>query len=100
MGFAGLERDTITGLNLAVFRQENPSTGRWTSQDPLGFAAGDANLYRYVGNDSTGMVDPSGLEQESLPTKSTVEGISTGVINQLKKKKGSYGSEVNGTRIT
>jgi hypothetical protein len=24
MGFAGVERDTITGLNLAVFREENP----------------------------------------------------------------------------
>jgi hypothetical protein len=29
--------------------------------DPLGFAAGDANLYRYVGNDPINDVDPSGL---------------------------------------
>jgi hypothetical protein len=28
MGFAMLERDTVTGLNLAVFRDENPGTGR------------------------------------------------------------------------
>ena len=61
MGFAGMERDTVTGLNLAVNRVENPGTGRWTSQDPLGFAAGDANLYRYVGNDSVNIADPSGL---------------------------------------
>ena len=38
MGFAGMERDTVTGLNLAVYRVQNPGTGRWTSQDPLGFA--------------------------------------------------------------
>ena len=62
MGFAGMERDTVTGLNLAVNRVENPGTGRWTSQDPLGFAAGDANLYRYVGNRPTEVADPSGLQ--------------------------------------
>ena len=32
------------------------------SQDPIGFAAGDANLYRYVGNEPTLYVDPSGLQ--------------------------------------
>ena len=61
MGIAGLERDTVTGLNLAVFREENPGTGRWDSQDPLGFAAGDADLYRYVANDGANEVDPTGL---------------------------------------
>ena len=35
-------------------------SGRWTTQDPLGFAAGDANLYRYVGNMATMATDPSG----------------------------------------
>jgi RHS repeat-associated protein len=62
MGFAGSERDTVAGLNLAVNRVENPGTGRWTSQDPLGFAAGDANLYRYVGNGPVYDTDKSGLE--------------------------------------
>jgi hypothetical protein len=36
--------------------------GRWLSEDPIGFGGGDANLYRYVGNASTGYVDPDGLE--------------------------------------
>ena len=67
MGFAGMERDTVTGLNLAVNRVENPGTGRWTSQDPLGFAAGDANLYRYVGNGPTVAIDMSGLEESKRP---------------------------------
>ena len=61
MGFAGLERDTVTGLNLAVYRVENPGTGRWTSKDPLGFAAGSRNLSGYTSNDPTNSVDPSGL---------------------------------------
>ena len=61
MGYAGLERDSITGLNLAVMRIQNPGTGRWTTQDPLSFAAGDGNLYRYVGNGATEGADPEGL---------------------------------------
>jgi RHS repeat-associated protein len=55
-----LARDTSTGLNLAVERVENPGTGRWDSQDPLGFGALDTNLYRYTYNDSPGLNDPSG----------------------------------------
>jgi hypothetical protein len=31
------------------------------SQDPIGFNAGDANLYRYVGNGPTTKIDPTGL---------------------------------------
>jgi hypothetical protein len=31
------------------------------SQDPLGFPAGDTNLYRYVGNEATDLVDLSGM---------------------------------------
>jgi RHS repeat-associated protein len=64
MGFAGMERDTVTGLNLAVNRVQNPGTGRWTSQDPLGFAAGDANLFSYVRNSPTNSRDPRGLREQ------------------------------------
>lgn len=39
----------------------DPSVGRWYGEDQLGFAAGDANLYRYVGNHPTNATDPSGL---------------------------------------
>ncbi len=66
MGFAGMERDTVTGLNLAVHRVENPTMGRWMSRDPLGFNAWDADLYRYVGNEPTGALDPSGLLREGF----------------------------------
>ncbi|MFV0446150.1 MAG: RHS repeat-associated core domain-containing protein, partial [Planctomycetaceae bacterium] len=38
----------------------DPSTGRFLSQDPLSFAAGDTNLYRYVGNSPTNATDPTG----------------------------------------
>ncbi len=36
-------------------------TGRWLSEDPLRFDAGDYNLYRYVGNEPVARQDASGL---------------------------------------
>jgi hypothetical protein len=39
----------------------DPKVGRWLSEDPLGFRAGDTNLSRYVSNNPVNMVDPSGL---------------------------------------
>jgi RHS repeat-associated protein len=58
--FASREFDAETGLYYNRARYLDPFTGRWTTQDPLGFAAGDANLYRYVGNMATMATDPSG----------------------------------------
>ena len=45
-------------------RWYDPSVGRWLSEDPIGFAAGDANLNRYCGNEPTKATDPTGLADE------------------------------------
>ena len=37
----------------------NPETGRFLSEDPIGFDGGDENLYRYVYNNPINSVDPS-----------------------------------------
>ena len=42
-------------------RSYDPNTGRFLSEDPLGFGGGDTNNYVYVGNSPTGFVDPLGL---------------------------------------
>jgi len=47
-------------------RYYDAAIGRWLSADPLGFAAGDANLYRYVGNSPSLFIDPSGLKAACL----------------------------------
>ena len=60
--YAGYQTDTTTGLYYANARYYNPATGTWTSQDPLGFDAGDSNLYRYVNNGPTNGTDPSGQQ--------------------------------------
>ncbi len=58
--FTGQEWDGDVALHYYNARWYDPLTGTFISKDPLNFAAGDANLYRYVGNDPTNFVDPSG----------------------------------------
>jgi RHS repeat-associated protein len=60
--FTGREYDAETGLYFYRARYYDPQAGRFISRDPLGFAAGDVNTYRYVGNSSPNYVDPWGLE--------------------------------------
>ena len=59
-GYTGRELDE-TGLYYYRARYYQPEIGRFLSEDPLGFNAGDANLYAYVGGDPVNRVDPSGM---------------------------------------
>jgi len=58
--YTGREYDPATGLYYNRARWYDPASGRFISEDPIGFAAGDANLYRYCGNSPTNATDPSG----------------------------------------
>ncbi|MBD2168526.1 putative Ig domain-containing protein [Calothrix membranacea FACHB-236] len=60
-GFTGREYDEETGLYYYRARYYDPSLGRFISQDPIGFEAGDTNLYRYVNNSPLNGIDPTGL---------------------------------------
>jgi RHS repeat-associated protein len=60
--YTGEEWDADSGLQYNWHRWYDSFDGRWTSQDPNGFAARDANVGRYVGNSSTNGTDPLGLE--------------------------------------
>ncbi|MEG4465002.1 FG-GAP-like repeat-containing protein [Microcoleus sp. D3_18cC1] len=64
-GFTGRELDSETGNYYYNSRYYDPQVGRFISEDTIGFAGGDANLYRYVGNSSTNYTDPTG---ELIPT--------------------------------
>jgi RHS repeat-associated protein len=59
-GYTGRELDTETGLYYYRARYYDSKVGRFISEDPMGFGAGDTNLYRYVGNNSTNYTDPTG----------------------------------------
>jgi RHS repeat-associated protein len=60
--WTGREYDAESGLQYNRGRYYDPKVGRWISQDPLGFDAGDSNLYRYVYNCSSIVTDPSGFD--------------------------------------
>ncbi len=60
-GWTGRYRDSVTGLQYNTERWLDTTTGRWLSQDPIGFRGDISNLYRYVGNSTTNWIDPSGL---------------------------------------
>src|SRR3974390_3113055 len=61
--WTGRETDVETGLQFNRARYYDPSAGRWISQDPMGFDAGDSNLYRYVSNKPTNLEGSSGLQE-------------------------------------
>jgi RHS repeat-associated protein len=56
-------KDPELELYLLGARYYDPALGRFLSQDPIGFEAGDANFYRYVENSPTNATDPSGYEK-------------------------------------
>ena len=60
-GYAGRPLEERTGLSDNRARWYEPGTGKFISEDPSGFKGGDANLFRYVGNDPLNRIDPSGL---------------------------------------
>jgi RHS repeat-associated protein len=64
-GYTGREYDSETEQYYYRARYYDQNVGKFISEDPLGFAAGDPNIYRYVGNSPTNFIDPLGLESNS-----------------------------------
>ncbi len=62
-GFAGGLDDRDTNLVHFGFRDYDPSTGRWTAKDPIGFGGGDVDLYGYVESDPVNWTDKDGLSK-------------------------------------
>ena len=77
-GYTGRWTDSRTGLQNNRARWYDADTGKWASEDPIGFAAGDANLSRYVGNGPVEATDPSGLQspggEQTFPTPNSLPG--------------------------
>jgi RHS repeat-associated protein len=85
-GYTGRDLDNETGLNYYRARYYDPIVGRFISEDPIGFTAGDANLYRYVGNNSVNATDPTGLLVDAVYdiTKGTL------TVTDRNTKKGVF----------
>jgi RHS repeat-associated protein len=62
--YTGRESDGL-GIDYYRARYYNPTTGRFLSEDPLGFLAGP-NFYAYAADDPIDFVDPSGMQEIML----------------------------------
>ena len=60
----GGRQDAVTGWYLFRFRDYIPGEGRWAERDPLGYGAGDTNLFRFVASCPIERQDPLGLDDE------------------------------------
>jgi RHS repeat-associated protein len=100
VGRQGYYGDSETGLYQLGngTRYYDPQTAQFLSKDPIGFASGDANLRRYVGNNPVKASDPSG-RLKVIPThpERTRTGVCGGAdsyaewtfeLNYAKKKRG------------
>jgi len=105
-GWQGENFDPLTGLQYHDARYYCPAAGTWTSQDPIGFGAGSANLYEYVGNDPTNATDPTGLvrvvmelyydasaaEDLTFPIGRAVQDETNRIVNDAVTRKAATGS--------
>ena len=82
-GYAHGIHDAHTGLVRFGARDYDPTTGRWTAKDPIGFAGGDTNLYGYVLNDPVNWVDPWGLERWAPNSFNTEEAAAMAALNEV-----------------
>jgi RHS repeat-associated protein len=60
--YTGREYDSETGNLYFRARFYNSIKGRFFQKDPIGFYGGDINLYAYVKNQPTFLIDPLGLQ--------------------------------------
>ena len=85
-GYAGRPLEARTGLSDNRARWYEPGSGKFINEDPSGFKGGDANLYRYVGNDPLDQVDPSGL------SASWAKNLGSGFYGSSSSSSSSLGS--------
>lgn len=82
--------EAATGYYHFRNRKLSPALGRWNRQDPMGFDAGDSNLYRFVKNNPIAATDPSGLIQwikEQIEYKTRDGQKLTGTLTVYSDKK-------------
>ncbi len=65
--FTGREYDAETGLYYYRGRYYSPALGKFINRDPVGYRAGDANLYQYVRDNPLTRTDPTGMATVNPP---------------------------------
>jgi RHS repeat-associated protein len=91
-----------TGFYYQGFRYYEPTSGRWLSCDPLGFAA-STSLYEFVGNDPINLTDPLGLapgdkyKSENEAAKQAIRDINPTSIKEHSEYAGFVYQNSDGT---
>ena len=83
-------RSTTTRLHYYGFRYLDPVTGRWPSRDPIG-ERGGRNLYGFVGNRPTELVDTDGRKWFKSPN------VSEKKCKKRKKERKQFLNQVDKT---
>jgi len=81
--FSGRENDG-TGLDYYRARYYNPTFQRFVSEDQMGFAAGDPNLYGYAGSAPTDVRDPSGNFIQAVAAGCLIGATIAGFVDDIK----------------
>jgi RHS repeat-associated protein len=79
--FQGGRLDTSTGLYTFQHRDYSSSLGRWMENDPIGFHAGDGDLYRFATDSPTNQTDFNGEGPGWEYTKAVFSGLGQGCVN-------------------
>jgi RHS repeat-associated protein len=77
--FTGREYNSDFGFYEYRARAYHPGLGRFMSEDPKLFDAGDYNFYRYCNNDPWDLTDPTGLIWNQMPSSAFVSLVVDGV---------------------
>ena len=97
--YTGREWEPEVGMYFYRARYMDPRLGRFISQDPLAFSAGDINIYAYVLNAPINYVDPYGLDV----TVTLYEGAHgfghTGIGVNTSSTEGFYPRDGGGFRV-
>lgn len=81
--FTGREYFPELGLYDYRNRFYHPILGRFVQKDPIGFAAGDANLFRYCGGDPVNWADPYGLFIGIMRQNNAINPGPSGTTNEV-----------------
>lgn len=78
--YTSRELEPETGDYFYRARYYDPKVGRFLSEDPIHFAGGDYNLYRYVENQPVVLRDPSGNNPLAFVIGGAIAGGGTGLV--------------------
>src|SRR5260370_17112239 len=81
--YTAREFDSETGLYFNRARYLEPTTGRFLTEDPSGFAAGP-NFYLYTQNNPILMADPSGRDTVVIITRDPLPGMAVATHSPVR----------------